>query len=125
MSLSVKFSLLRSLSAIVLLVLAGCTPPGTTGPVTPAEPFVPTLSLRPVAVSLNRRNSQSFQAELNFVEGTRYLRQPVLWSVLEADGGSLTQAGLYTAPDTPGTYHVRIRREDFPEVVATATVTVK
>lgn len=30
----------------------------------------------------------------------------VTWSVLEAGGGSITPGGLYTAPATPGTYHV-------------------
>ena len=47
------------------------------------------------------------------------------WGVLEAGGGTINPAGLYTAPATAGTYHVRVTREDFPEITATATVTVK
>ena len=31
----------------------------------------------------------------------------VHWSVLEAEGGSITGSGEYTAPTRPGTYHVR------------------
>ncbi len=32
--------------------------------------------------------------------------QSVYWSVKEPDGGSVTQGGVYTAPETPGTYTV-------------------
>ena len=32
--------------------------------------------------------------------------QAVNWSVLEAGGGTITSAGVYTAPSTPGTYHI-------------------
>jgi len=35
--------------------------------------------------------------------------QRVLWSVLESGGGSIDGRGLYTAPQTPGTYTVRAR----------------
>ena len=55
----------------------------------------------------------------------RYLRQPVAWRVVEPEGGTVTAAGLYMAPAAPGIYHVEVRREDFPEVTATATVRVK
>ncbi|WP_285571232.1 hypothetical protein [Geothrix limicola] len=95
-----------------------------TAPAKP-EPFVPVLSLRPVAVKLGRGATQAFQAEINYLEGVRYLRQPVAWRVMETGGGTITAAGLYTAPDTPGTYHVQVRRDDFPEVTALATVVVK
>jgi hypothetical protein len=47
------------------------------------------------------------------------------WRVVEAGGGTITGAGLYTAPDQPGTYHVKVMREDFPQTTAIATVTVK
>jgi len=115
----------RTLSATALLLAFACTAPGTTVPPKPAEPFVPRLALRPVAVSLARGATQSFQAEINYPEGMRYMRQPVAWRVVEPEGGSITAAGLYTAPEVPGTFHVEVRREDFPGVTATATVTVK
>ena len=91
----------------------------------PPEAFVPTLTLRPTAVLLSRGASQVFQAEINYAAEVRYFRQPVAWRVVEPGGGTLTPAGLYTAPATPGTYHVQVRREDHPSVSATATVTVK
>ena len=115
----------RTLSAATLLLAFACTAPGTTVPPKPAEPFVPRLALRPVAVSLARGATQSFQAEINYPEGMRYIRQPVAWRVVESAGGTITAAGLYTTPATAGTYHVEVKREDFPEVTATATVMVK
>jgi len=115
----------RMLSAAPLLLAFACTAPGTTVPPKPAEPFAPRLALRPVAVSLARGATQSFQAEINYPEGMRYMRQPVAWRVVELEGGTITATGLYTAPEAPGTFHVEVRREDFPGVIATATVTVK
>ena len=108
--------------ATLLLLAVACQSPGTTAS---DEPFVPTLDLRPMAVSLARGTTQAFQAEINYPKGVRYLRQPVGWRVVEEEGGTITGAGLYTAPATPGVYHVEVRREDFPYLAATATVTVK
>ncbi len=107
----------------LLLSLGACEAP-KAAPV-PLEPFVPTLSLRPTAVVLTRGASQAFQAEINYPPEVRYLRQPVLWRVVEPGGGTLTPAGVYTAPATPGTYHVHAMRDDYPTLSATATVTVK
>ena len=115
---------IRALSATSLLLAFACTPPEASV-AKPAEPFVPRLALRPVAVSLARGATQSLQAEINYPEGMRYLRQPVAWRVVEPEGGTVTAAGLYMAPAAPGIYHVEVKREDFPEVTATATVTVK
>lgn len=115
----------RLLPASAILLAFACTAPGTTVPPKPAEPFVARLALRPVAVSLACGATQAFQAEINYPEGMRYMRQPVAWRVVEPEGGTITAAGLYTAPAVPGTYHVEVKREDFPEVTATATVTVK
>lgn len=109
----------------LLLVSLACKAPEDAVPAKPAGPFVPTLSLRPLAVSLARGASQAFQAEINYPEGMRYLRQPVAWRVVEDGGGTISPGGLYTAPATPGVYRVRVTREDFPDISATATVTVK
>lgn len=90
-----------------------------------SKPFAPVLSLRPRAISLSAGATQVFQAEINYPEGMRYLRQPVKWEVVEPGGGTVSGGGLYTAPAAAGVYHVKVTREDFPEVSATATVTVK
>ncbi len=115
----------RLLAVTAALLIVGCNAPQETVPSAPPELFVPRLSLRPVAVSLAKGATQSFQVEINYPEGSRYLRQPVSWAVLEAEGGTINPAGLYTAPKAAGTYHVRVTREDFAEIGATATVTVK
>lgn len=108
----------------LLLALGACESPKTVPPKAP-EPFVPGLALRPTAVVLARGASQAFQAEINYPPEVRYLRQPVLWRVVEPGGGTLTPAGVYTAPATPGTYHVHAMRDDYPNLSAVATVTVK
>ena len=115
----------RLLAVTAALLIVGCNAPQETVPSAPPELFVPRLSLRPVAVSLAKGATQSFQVEINYPEGSRYLRQPVNWVILEPEGGTITLAGLYTAPATAGTFHVRVKREDFPKIGATATVTVK
>ena len=117
--------LVRALSVSSLLAALACSNPGNAVPAKPAEPFVPSISLRPVAVSLARGATQPFQAEINYQEGVRYQTQPVGWRVVEAGGGSIDGRGLYTAPATAGTFHVEIRREDFPDIKTTATITVK
>ena len=48
----------------------------------------------------------------------------VSWRVEPAEGGDVTQEGLYTAPASPGTYSVIATSVDVPDRSATATVTV-
>ena len=117
--------LVRSLAASVLLLVLACSAPGNAVPSKPAEPFVPTLSLRPVAISLGPGATQNFQTEINIPKGVSYSSSPVGWRVVEPDGGTITSAGLYTAPAIPGVYHLQVWREDFQEITAAATVTVK
>lgn len=49
----------------------------------------------------------------------------VTWSVRETGGGTITPSGLYTAPNTPGVYHVVARSNEDPEASATAQVIVR
>ncbi len=115
----------RILSASSLLVALACNAPGNAVPSKAAEPYVPTLGLRPVSVSLGAGATQTFQAEINVQKGVHIPGSPVGWRVVEPGGGTITTAGVYTAPATPGIYHVQVRREDYKEVTAVATVTVK
>ena len=117
--------LIRPAVASSLLLAFACSTPGDAVPSRSAESFKPVLNLRPVAVTLAVGSTQAFQAEINYPEGMNYIRQPVSWRVLEPEGGTVSGAGLYTAPQAPGTYHVQVRRDDFPEVSVLATVTVK
>lgn len=51
--------------------------------------------------------------------------QAVTWSIAEGDaGGTITAAGLYTAPRAPGTYHVVATSQADPGQSASAAVTV-
>jgi len=90
-----------------------------------AMAFKPTLTLSPKAVTLAPGANQSFSALINYEpDGPRFPRQPVTWTVVEADGGEITRTGRYTAPSIAGKYHVKAEREDHPGVSDTATVTV-
>ena len=93
----------------------------------PRGKFQPVLKITPKAPKVAPGATVSFSASINYEpDGPRYPRQPVKWSVVEGDkGGSITRAGLYTAPGLEGVFHVRAEREDFPGVFAEATVTVK
>lgn len=51
--------------------------------------------------------------------------QQVTWSVVESNGGTITSSGLYRAPDTPGTYHVKATSAVDASKSTTATITVK
>lgn len=116
----------RSTLPLSLLLLGlACGAPKVPVPAATPEPFKPFLVLRPTAVALIPGASQAFQAEINYPEGVRPLRQPVAWSVIEPDGGTITPAGVYTAPARYGTFHVEARREDFPEIRVAATVVVR
>jgi cyclophilin family peptidyl-prolyl cis-trans isomerase len=48
----------------------------------------------------------------------------IRYEVVEPEGGTITEEGLYTAPDTPGTYHVRSFLVGRPNSGSTAVVTV-
>jgi len=52
-------------------------------------------------------------------------RNTVTWSVEEAEGGTITPEGQYTAPSRPGTYHVTAISTLDPEVSVSATVRVE
>jgi len=91
--------------------------PVLVGPL-PAAPV--SVSVSPKTASLTTGGSRTFTAT---VTGTTY---GVSWS---ADGGSITQGGVYTAPATPGTYTVTATsvadtsKKDTATVTATAPVT--
>ena len=50
--------------------------------------------------------------------------QAVTWSVVEASGGSISAAGLYTAPGTAGSFHVKAASAADPTRSAQAPVSV-
>lgn len=50
--------------------------------------------------------------------------QAVTWSVPEVDGGTITPAGVYTAPSTAGIYHAVATSQADPTKTASVTITV-
>jgi hypothetical protein len=50
--------------------------------------------------------------------------QAVTWQVVEPGGGSITSAGVYTAPAAAGTYHIRATSSGDPTRYITITVNV-
>jgi hypothetical protein len=78
------------------------------------------VSIDPATVALPAGGLQAFTVT---VEGTS--NHGVIWSVQEGvAGGSITSAGVYTAPRATGTYHVVVVSQADTSKSAVATVTV-
>lgn len=82
--------------------------------------IVTAVSVTPIAATVPVGGSQTFAATVTGPANTA-----VNWSVQEGvSGGSITSAGVYTAPSTHGTYHVVATSAYDPSRSATATVVV-
>jgi len=77
------------------------------------------VAVTPAPVMVQANAVQQFAA---VVTGTT--NQAVTWSVDEANGGSITSTGRYTAPGSPGQYHVRATSQQDPSKSGFSTVTV-
>jgi hypothetical protein len=105
-------------AAMALLMLAGlCGCGGGHGSVGNSL----SLAIIPSNTTLAPGGIRGFQYVLS---GSGTAQTGVVWSVKEAGGGTIDNTGLYTAPTTPGTYHVVVTSVANPAVSATATVTV-
>jgi hypothetical protein len=72
------------------------------------------LNVSPKAIAVHRSDSLSFTAS-----------EAATWSIQEgASGGTISEAGLYIAPDVDGTYHVIATAKSDPAKNAVATVTI-
>lgn len=83
------------------------------------EPL-PEIKIVPATVTLSPGSKIQF---LVAVSGTD--SKDVTWAVLEANGGSVTKTGQYTAPAEAGTYHVAVVSVANPAASATAVVTIQ
>lgn len=77
------------------------------------------VMITPTAAKLSSGQAQQFTADV-----TGSTNKAVTWSVQESGGGTVTKAGLYTAPSTSGTFHVQATSAADPTKNATATVIV-
>lgn len=92
---------MKNILIVVLAVcLAGCSG-GSGGGVVPPPPAV-TVSVSGVSTPLNTGADRTFTAQV-----TGASNNAVTWSVVENGGGTINQAGVYTAPALPGTYTVK------------------
>jgi hypothetical protein len=79
-------------------------------------PSVVSITISPTTASVSVNGTQDFIYTLN---GTPTL--DVVWST---SGGSVTQSGVYTAPNAAGNYTVTVTSVDDPSASASATVAV-
>ncbi len=77
------------------------------------------VMIAPSAATLAAGQSVTFSATVNGASSTA-----LTWSVEEAAGGTVTSAGVYTAPETAGTYHVVVTSAVDTTKSDGATVTV-
>jgi uncharacterized protein (DUF1800 family) len=94
---------------------------GNTASVTVAVPTV-AVAVSPGTTSVQLGSTQSFTAAVSGAANTA-----VTWSVIGAGGGSVTSAGLYTAPavlPSPASVKVRATSVASPSVYGESTVTL-
>jgi hypothetical protein len=81
---------------------------------------VPRVSVAPSSVTTTLRKTANLSASVLGPPDTS-----VRWSVTEAGGGTVSTSGVYTAPATPGVFHVVAESVADPRQKATVTVTVQ
>ncbi|MFZ6760511.1 hypothetical protein ACO0K9_25180 [Undibacterium sp. Ji50W] len=89
--------------------------------------FVPVLSVPGRLITMMPGSSTTLQANINYPPNVTYLaniRQPVTWSVVEPDGGTISLLGVYTSPQKSGIFHVVVRRDDYPNLFVTLDINV-
>ena len=98
---------------------ATSAPPSASSPSAPSAPSSVSVAIVPSTATFPEGGSLSFLATVNGVANT------VTWSVQEGTtGGSITNSGVYTAPNTLGTYHVVATSVADPTASASAVVTI-
>ncbi len=88
-------------------------------PVTITPPPAVTIAIAPLAPTIAADGQQQFSATVSNSTVTS-----VTWSVAEVGNGSINVNGLYTAPNSAGTFQVIATSTANPNVTATAVVTV-
>ena len=110
--------LVFSLSLGLLFLPAGCGNPST--PATPSASSSVSAAILPSTATVPEGGSLTFLASFSGVATTT-----VTWSVQEGTaGGSITSSGVYTAPNTLGTYHVVATSAADATTTASAVVTI-
>ena len=112
-----------ALSLGLLFLPTGCANPSTSATPSASSPSAPSsvsVAIVPSAATVPEGGSLSFLATVKGVADTT-----VTWSVQEGTtGGSITSSGVYTAPNTLGTYHVVATSAADATASASAVVTI-
>jgi plastocyanin len=99
---------------------ATVTAPPAPPPPPPPPPSSVAVTISPGSAAVDACRTLAFQATVSGASSSA-----VTWSVQEGSvGGSITQAGVYTAPSVAGTYHVLATSQAAPTSSATVAVTV-
>jgi len=102
-----------------LIVISSCGGGSGSGTGSNAPPPI-SVTVAPSAATIGINQTQTFAASV-----TNSQNQRVSWSIQEgATAGSITTAGIYTAPGSAGTYHVIATSEADPTKKGSALVTV-
>lgn len=108
------------LTLALTTVIAACGPAELTDASTPGGAQGVAVTVTPDALSLAATASATFQATV-----TGSAITAVTWSVQEGStGGTVTAAGVYTAPSAAGTYHLVAKSVSNPGVTSEATIAV-
>lgn len=108
-------------SVFLLLFLAACGGSSTTTPTPPSPTPTVTITASTTSATVAAGGSQQFTATVSGTSNTG-----VSWSIQEGSaGGTIDATGKYTAPTTPGTYHVvaTSMADATKSIVITVTVT--
>src|SRR5262245_2178766 len=97
-----RILLLNASFVVFLLVLMSSCGGGGTNSTSSSSTSQIIVSIAPGFVSLVQGGTQSFTATVIGTTNTA-----VNWSVQEGNaGGTITSTGMYTAPNTAGTFHI-------------------
>jgi hypothetical protein len=117
----IQFSrMVFALSLGLLFLPTGCSTSATPSASPPSVPSSVFVAINPAHATVAQGGSLSFLATVKGVADTR-----VTWSVQGgATGGSITSSGVYTAPNTLGTYSVVATSVADAKASASAAVTI-
>ncbi len=110
----------RATALVVGALLAGCAGGGGGGGGSTCASSTASVSIEPAAPTVIAGTTQPFVATVTGPTNTA-----VTWGVQEAGGGDISVTGVYTAPSTPGTYHVVATSQADSCGTATVAVTVE
>ncbi|VAX30947.1 hypothetical protein MNBD_NITROSPIRAE01-42 [hydrothermal vent metagenome] len=112
----------KILPVIILLLLSlsvvGCMDDKNT-PSSAISPQKVSVTINPETLTLPAGGERKFSASVSGSGNTA-----VDWIIQEAAGGTISNQGLYTAPLSPGTYHVVVNSKIDPSKTASAMITV-